>query len=97
MCGGDHTAGRNDSLSDPLTDAAGIRAMHTQPDWKRKGIGSLLLDPGEEAARLTDFSTMEIGSTVPGEPLYLARGYVEVERRVEESANGAANTVITMV
>lgn len=97
LYGGDHTVGRDDSLSDPLTDAARIRAMYTHPDWTRQGIGSLLLDLGEEAARLAGFNTIELGSTVPGEPLYLALGYVEVERSVEQSANGSDNTVITMV
>jgi hypothetical protein len=56
-----------------------------------------LLDLGEDAARLAGFKTIELGSTVPGEPLYLARGYVEVERRVERAANGSASTIIKMV
>ncbi len=82
LYGGDHTVGRDDSLSDPDADAARIRAMYTHPDWTRRGIGTFLLDLGEDAARLAGFKTIELGSTVPGEPLYLARGYVEVERRV---------------
>ena len=97
LYGGDHTVGRDDSLSNPLVDAARIRAMYTHPDWTRQGIGSLLLDLGEEAARQAGFKTIELGSTVPGEPLYLARGYVEVERTVEQAANGSDNTVIRMV
>ncbi len=97
LYGGDHTVGRDDSLSDPATDAARIRAMYTHPDWTRRGIGSLLLDLGEEAARKAGFKTIELGSTVPGEPLYLARGYVEVERKVQKGANGSDNTVIKMV
>ncbi|PCI78636.1 MAG: GNAT family N-acetyltransferase [SAR86 cluster bacterium] len=97
LYGGDHTVGRDDSLSDPSRDAARIRAMYTHPDWVRRGIGSLLLDLGEEAARKAGFQTIELGSTVPGEPLYRARGYVEVERKVEKAANGSDNTVIKMV
>ncbi|MEX0964117.1 MAG: GNAT family N-acetyltransferase [Pseudohongiellaceae bacterium] len=97
LYGGDHTVGRDDSLSNPATDAARIRAMYTHPDWTRRGIGTLLLDLGEEAARRAGFKTIELGSTVPGEPLYLARGYVELERRVEKGANGSDNTVIKMV
>ena len=97
LYGGDHTVGRDDSLSDPSMDAARIRAMYTHPSWTRRGIGTLLLDLGENAARLAGFKTIELGSTVPGEPLYLSRGYVEVERKVEQAANGSDNTVIKMV
>jgi GNAT superfamily N-acetyltransferase len=84
-------------LSDPDTEAARIRAMYTHPDWTRRGIGTLLLELGEDAASKAGFKTIELGSTVPGEPLYLARGYVEVERRVATAANGSENTVIKMV
>jgi GNAT superfamily N-acetyltransferase len=97
LYGGDHTVGRDDSLSDPDTEAARIRAMYTHPDWTRRGIGTLLLELGEDAASKAGFKTIELGSTVPGEPLYLARGYLEVERRVATAANGSENTVIKMV
>ena len=97
LYGGNHTVGRDDSLSDPATEAARIRAMYTHPDWTRRGIGTLLLDLGEDAARQAGFKTIELGSTLPGEPLYLARGYIEVDRKVETGANGADNTIIKMV
>ncbi len=97
LYGGDHTVGRDDRLSDPATEAARIRAMYTHPEWTRKGIGSLLLDLGEAAARVEGFKTIELGATVPGEPLYLARGYVELERETAIAANGAHNVVIKMV
>ncbi len=97
LYGGDQTAGRDDSLSDPAVDAARIRAMYTHPDWTRRGIGSLLLDLGEGAARDAGFQTIELGSTIPGEPLYLARGYSEVSRETLRAANGADNVVIKMV
>ena len=70
LYGGDQTEGRDDSLSDPAVDAARIRAMDTHPDWTRKGLGTLLLDLGENAAREAGFKTIELGSTVPGLPLY---------------------------
>jgi GNAT superfamily N-acetyltransferase len=97
LYGGDHTTGRDDRLSDPATEPARIRAMYTHPDWTRKGIGGLLLDIGEEAARKEGFKTIELGSTIPGEPLYRAKGYVEVSRDVFPGENGSDNTVIKMV
>jgi GNAT superfamily N-acetyltransferase len=96
LYGGDHTVGRDDSFSDPAVDAARIRAMYTHPAWVRRGIGSLLLDLGERAAREAGFRSIELGSTVPGEPLYLARGYREVQRVMNIAANGAENVVIKM-
>jgi GNAT superfamily N-acetyltransferase len=96
LYGGDHTVGRDDSLSDPSIDAARIRAMYTHPDWARRGIGTLLLDLGEAAARNAGFKTIELGSTVPGEPLYLARGYGELGRETHVAANGSDNVVIKM-
>jgi len=97
LYGGDHTVGRDDSYSDPAVDAARIRAMYTHPSWIRCGIGTLLLELGEAAARDAGFKTIELGSTIPGEPFYLARGYKEVSRDTHIAANGANNVVIRMV
>lgn len=96
LYGGDHSVGRDDSLSDPATEPARIRAMYTHPAWIRCGIGSLLLELGESAAREAGFSTIELGSTIPGEPFYLAKGYTEFSRDEHTGANGAPNTVIRM-
>jgi GNAT superfamily N-acetyltransferase len=96
LYGGDHTVGRDDSLSDPNVDAARIRAMYTHPEWVRCGIGTLLLDLGEQAARAAGFKTIELGSTIPGEPFYLAQGYIELSRQTIGAANGAENVVIKM-
>lgn len=96
LYGGDHTTGRDDSLSDPATEPARIRAMYTHPDWTRRGVGTLLLDLGEQAARAAGFKTIQLGSTVPGEPLYRARGYVELSRIEAVGDNGEASLVIKM-
>ncbi|MFT5208525.1 MAG: GNAT superfamily N-acetyltransferase [Flavobacterium sp.] len=97
LYGGDHTIGRDDSLSDPLLDAARIRAMYTHPDWARQGVGTYLLDLGESAAKDAGFKTIELGSTLPGEPLYLARGYIELNRDIQIAENGSKNVVINMI
>jgi GNAT superfamily N-acetyltransferase len=96
LYGGDHTAGRDDSYADPATDAARIRAMYTRPGWTRQGIGSLLLQLGENAARAAGYTTIELGATLSGEPLYRARGYVEVGRETLTGANGSPSVVIVM-
>ena len=96
LYGGNHTKGRDDSFADPTVDAARIRAMYTHPDWTRKGIGALLLELGEQAARDAGFKTIELGSTLPGEPLYRARGYVEYDRDIQTAANGSENVIIAM-
>jgi len=97
LYGGDHTVGRDDSFSDPAVEAARIRAMYTHPSWTRCGIGTLLLDIGEAAARDAGFNTIELGSTIPGEPFYIALGYKEVSRDTQVAANGSENVVIKMV
>ena len=97
LYGGNHTVGRDDSYSDPTVDAARIRAMYTHPDWVRCGVGTLLLEIGEAAAREAGFVRMELGSTIPGEPFYRARGYREVARETHVGANGADNIIIKMI
>ena len=96
LYGGDHTAGRDDSFSDPAKEPARIRAMYTHPSWTRQGSGSLLLTLGEDAARAAGFKTIELGSTLPGEPLYHARGFVEIDRETHIGTNGSKNVVIRM-
>lgn len=96
LYGGNHTKGRDDSYSDPAQDPARIRAMYTHPDWIRKGIGTLLLELGENAAREAGFKTIELGSTLPGEPLYRARGYREISRETQVAENGSVSVIILM-
>jgi GNAT superfamily N-acetyltransferase len=96
LYGGDHTVGRDDAFSDPATEPARIRAMYTHPEWTRRGIGTLLLKLGENAAREAGFRTIELGATLPGEPLYRARGYREISRETHIAGNGSDNVVIRM-
>jgi GNAT superfamily N-acetyltransferase len=96
LYGGDHTVGRDDSFSDPAVDAARVRAMYTHPSWVRCGVGTLLLELSETAARGAGFKTIELGATIAGESLYIARGYKEVTRETHVATNGADNVVIKM-
>ena len=81
LFGGDHSAGRDASLLDPATAPARIRAMYTQPEFARRGIGRRVLALCEDAARTAGFKRAALVATVAGEPLYRAAGY-ELDRRI---------------
>jgi GNAT superfamily N-acetyltransferase len=80
LYGGDHWKNRQDDLLDPRTDAAKIRAFFVHPDWARRGIGTLVLDACESAARAAGFTRFEMGATLTGVKLFQQRGYVAIER-----------------
>jgi predicted N-acetyltransferase YhbS len=77
-----------DALLDPSRDAARIRAFYVHPEWSRKGIGSRILDACEDAAGTAGFSEIELVATLPGEPLYLAKGYRKMEAMKIETPDG---------
>jgi GNAT superfamily N-acetyltransferase len=79
LFGGDHSAGRDAALLDPKIDAARVRAMYTHPDHTRKGVGRIILDACEAAARAEGFSRVEMAATMGGVPLYRACGYHDIE------------------
>ena len=89
LYGGDHsTSQRNAALLDIGKDAARVRAMYTHPDFKRRGVGRMILDLCEAAAREAGFRKVELMATMSGEPLYRACGYHEIERMVAASKDG---------
>ncbi|HEY2168124.1 MAG TPA: GNAT family N-acetyltransferase [Candidatus Angelobacter sp.] len=80
LYGGDRWRDRRDDMLDPATDAAKIRAFFIHPDWARQGIGTLLLDACENAARAAGFMRYEMGATLTGAKLFEKRGYLAMER-----------------
>ncbi|MBA4089763.1 MAG: GNAT family N-acetyltransferase [Sphingobium sp.] len=82
--GGNHSAGRDDRLLDPATEAARVRAMYTHPDHARKGVGTLILSLCEAAARAEGFGSLELSGTMAGVPLYRSFGFEGV-RAFEDS------------
>ena len=88
LFGGDHTAGRSAAILDPATDAARIRAMYTHPDFVRRGVGRLILETCEAAARAEGFRHAEMAATLSGEPLYRAMGYGVIEAFDGVASNG---------
>jgi GNAT superfamily N-acetyltransferase len=94
--GGDHSPRRDDSLLDPATDAARIRAFFVHPDHARRGLGSLLLETCEKAARAAGFTRAELTSTLTGVALYQARGFVAGERVEVPLGDGSSLPVVRM-
>jgi GNAT superfamily N-acetyltransferase len=89
LYGGDHsTAQRNEALLDIAKDAARVRAMYTHPDFARRGVGRLILQICENAARDAGFRSVELMATMSGEPLYRACGYTDIQRIVAASKGG---------
>ena len=77
LFGGDDSVIEREPVQlNPATDAAKIRAMYTDPDYTRRGIGSMILALGEEAAREAGFKRVELMGTAAGVPLYRSRGYM---------------------
>jgi GNAT superfamily N-acetyltransferase len=96
LYGGDQFAGREDSLLDPERDAAKIRAFFVHPEWARRGIGGLILETCEDAARGAGFTRMEMGATLSGVAFYKAKGYAEIESQEAPLANGEVLPIIRM-
>lgn len=71
---------REEGFLDPAIDAAKIRAFFVHPDHARRGIGSVILERCEYEARAAGFKRAEMMATLPGVPLYAARGYTGDER-----------------
>jgi GNAT superfamily N-acetyltransferase len=97
LFGADCGPNRLPDILDPRTDAARVRAIFVHPDFARRGLGSLILATVEQAAREAGFHRFEMGSTLTGVPLYLLKGYVEVERIAVPLSNGESLPVVKMV
>jgi GNAT superfamily N-acetyltransferase len=97
LFGGDNWVHREDSVYlDPAQDPAKIRAFFVHPTWSRQGIGTLLLNACEEAAKSAGFTSFEMGATLTGVPLYLARGYVSLQNIQVPLANGEYLPIVRM-
>ena len=59
---------REPAVLDPDRDAAKVRAMYTNPDFVRCGIGRRMLALCEGAAREAGFRRVELMATMAGMP-----------------------------
>ncbi|UYY76971.1 GNAT family N-acetyltransferase [Sphingomonas sp. R1] len=81
---------------DPARDAAKIRAMYTNPDHTRRGIGRRILGLCENAARDAGFARAEMMATMAGVPLYQACGYRPVEPVLSAPIDGVQVPLVRM-
>jgi GNAT superfamily N-acetyltransferase len=80
LFGGDQAKAGADPLLDPRTESARIRAFFVDPAMARRGLGRRLMDACIAASQRAGFAKLELVSTLPGEPLYLACGFTVSER-----------------
>jgi len=96
LYGGDQRPVGPAEFLDPRTDAARIRAFFVAPGHARRGIGRLLLEACEHAARAAGFTRLELMATLPGVPLYAACGFRETERITDSLPDGSALELVRM-
>ena len=96
LYGGDQHKSTADPLLDPATEAARIRAFFVHPDFARQGIGRMLINFCEEEAIRNGFKRMEMGATLPGEPLYAAMGYRTLTEEQAHMPDGEYITIKKM-
>jgi GNAT superfamily N-acetyltransferase len=95
LYGGDHTSGRDAALLDPASEPARVRAMYTHPDFARRGVGRLILQLCESAARAEGFTRLELMATLAGRELYSRAGFSDLEA-VEDARGGAPVPLVRM-
>lgn len=96
LYGGDQMKGVEDPFLDPRTDAARIRAFFVHPGFARRGVGRAILEACLDAARAAGFQRVELASTLPGVPFYLAFGFLEREAMEVPLPGGANLPVVRM-
>jgi N-acetylglutamate synthase-like GNAT family acetyltransferase len=80
LFGGDQAKTGLDPLLDTGSEAARVRAFFVEPSMSRRGLGRQLMNECIREARAAGFRELELVSTLPGEPLYLASGFTVTSR-----------------
>ena len=97
LYGGDASLiSREPRALDPLTEPARIRAMYTDPDFVRQGVGKLILKLCEDAAIEAGFRSATMMATMAGVPLYEACGYQPVEPMTDAAIDGVTVPLVRM-
>jgi GNAT superfamily N-acetyltransferase len=82
-------------LLDPARDAARVRAMYTHPSFARRGVGRLILELCEAAAKAEGFTRLELMGTMSGRPLYESYGFEPIEE-ILDGRGGAPVPLVRM-
>ena len=80
LFGADRAKVGPDPLLDPAREPGRIRAFFVVPEMARHGLGRQLMEHCVTEAKAAGFRALELVSTLPGEPLYLASGFAVTER-----------------
>lgn len=94
--GDDSMVSREPRPLDPATEPARIRAMYTDPDFARQGVGRLVIELCEAAAVRAGFRRATMMATMAGVPLYAACGYGEVEQVLSAPVEGVRVPLVRM-
>lgn len=73
-----------------------FRAFFIHPEWARRGIGSLILEACETAAKAAGFTRLEMGATLTGVPFYCTKGYTAVEETEVPMREGLSLPIVRM-
>lgn len=87
---------QKDNQLNPLTDAARVRAMFTDPNYSGKGIGSKILDLSEKGAKAHGFARGTLGATLSGLSFYTAKGWSKTSEEEAILPDGTSIQVIQM-
>jgi GNAT superfamily N-acetyltransferase len=70
--------------------------MYTSPAFTRRGVGRKILELCEAAAKAEGFTSVELGATMGGKPLYEACGYKPIELMQVPTPNGVNVPILRM-
>jgi GNAT superfamily N-acetyltransferase len=97
LYGGDKSVvAREPAALDPTKDPARIRAMYTNPNYARRGVGRMIMNLCEAAAGHHGFSKVVLMATLSGEPLYRSCGYTPIEHIQSNEIEGVRVPLILM-
>jgi GNAT superfamily N-acetyltransferase len=97
LYGGDESVvAREPARLNPATDAAKIRAMYTDPDFVRCGVGTRIMELCENAALAAGFKRAELMATAAGIPLYRRQGYESIAELQYADIDGVGVPLLRM-